>query len=170
MVASCSKNDKGKSQRKNLGTAGRWELAIGRSVSGAGNAAVARLESMDCHPEWIVILSEAKDLCTAAAAQQLQRSFVALRMTNDPRSLGNRKDFHSVPSGTFYVRGGETPPRQPPGRRCYIFPPCCGGGAVAGGVVDGCASGSASWRGAAYGTLGRCVTWPRAASSTSMPA
>src|ERR1700684_643824 len=34
MVASCSANERGKSQRKNLGSAGRRELAIGRSVSG----------------------------------------------------------------------------------------------------------------------------------------
>ncbi len=32
------------------------------------------------------------------------------------------------------------------------------------------ASRRASWRGATYGTLGKCVTWPRVASAMSMPA
>src|ERR1700687_2792951 len=81
MVASCSTNDKGKSQSKNLGSAGRWELAIGRSVSGTGSAAVARLGSMGCPAEWTVILSETKDVCIAAGTNHLQRSFAAHRMT-----------------------------------------------------------------------------------------
>jgi len=41
MAAICSANDSGNSQRNNLGSAGRVEVAIARSVSGGW---VARLE------------------------------------------------------------------------------------------------------------------------------
>src|ERR1700747_9706 len=40
MAAICSANDKGSSQRKNLGSAGRVEVAIARSVSGGSLHAV----------------------------------------------------------------------------------------------------------------------------------
>ena len=166
MVASCSTNDKGKSQRKNLGNAGRWELAIGRSVSGTTNAAVARLESMDCHPE------RSEGPMHRCGTMPLQRSFAALRMTRSEKvfTMFLQEHFTYVIVRTFtrlYVqlwwRDAATTAAGTASR--YIVPPRCGGGAAAGG-----ASGAASWRGATYGTLGRCVTWPRAASAMSMPA
>ena len=54
-------------------------------------------------------------------------------------------------------------------KRLYVCPPD-GAGEGVGCVETGGAAGVVSVRGATYGTLGRCVTWPRLASLTSIPA
>src|ERR1700722_9148966 len=74
MAASCSANERGKSQRKNLGSAGRRELAIGRSVSGGSGSGrgglTAGIEDPVAPEESLATVARAFDVLAVAAGRR----------------------------------------------------------------------------------------------------